>query len=98
MLRIISDSDVDEGTTISCFLLAYLNLIYGDIDAVEIHLQGMNSMFNTLISEDATRIEPVPQQRVMSPLTVLMRRMAMRLDFISSIITGRSPVLPGYSS
>jgi hypothetical protein len=87
----ISSHDVDESVAISSFLLSYLSLIAGDLDNANTHLRGMLLVFDQL--------EPGMSdisESVISPLTRLIWRMAIRIDFILSIAFGQAPVLPRF--
>ena len=88
----ISSHDVDESVAISSFLLSYLSLIAGDLDNANTHLKGMLLVFDQLEPGMSDISEPV-----ISPLTTLIWRMAIRIDFILSIAFGKAPVLPRFN-
>lgn len=93
----ISSLDVDEGVAISSFLLAYLGLILGDLGATILHLRGLLLVFHRLDPDTAHHMVTVPSPEHITPLTTLIWRMAIRVDFIASIATGKAPILPPYT-
>jgi Fungal specific transcription factor domain len=92
----ISSHDVDESVAVSSFLLSYLSFVYGDLDDARTHLKGMLLVFDFLEPGTSLRDEFAPSPLIISPLTALIWRMAIRLDFISSIASGKAPVLPRF--
>lgn len=93
----ISFLDVDESVAISSFLLAYWNLLRGDLQSTRAHLQGMLSVFKSLDPGTAYRDISVPSPEHVTPLMTLIWRMGIRVDFISSIASGGTPILPRFS-
>lgn len=80
--------DVD-GLAISTFLLAHFCILLGDHAGARKHLQGMSTVLARVNTRQSEHGKSAPQ-----PLTMLIWRMAMRIDFISSITCGKQPVLP----
>ena len=70
-----------------------MSLILGEIDAARSHLQGMLLVFEQLHGVAPQGIY-VPSPVIMTPLTTLIWRMAIRVDFICSIACGKPPMLP----
>lgn len=87
----ISSHDVDEGVAISSFLLSYLSLIAGDLENARTHLKGMLLVLDQL--EPGIPLQGISKPAV-NPLTTLIWRMAIRIDFILSIAFGQAPLLP----
>lgn len=91
----ISLNDMDEGLAITCFLLADMCMMIGDCIKARKHLRGMRAVLNTLSAGGSTQGFTLPPGNL-SPLLMLVRRMAIRVDFIVSIACGQSPILPGF--
>ena len=92
-----SNLEADEGMAISSFLLAHLSLMMGDFVTAKKHLQGMSAILNNLDrGGPGLYEEPVPSPLNTEKLTLLIWRMAIRVDFISSIACGKAPVLPRF--
>jgi hypothetical protein len=89
------DVGVDEGVAISSFLLAHFSMMVGDHATTRKHLRGMSSVLSKLDhSEGPHTKELIPSPFTMDKLTMLIWRMAIRVDFIASIACGKEPVLP----
>ena len=91
------DVDVDDGLAISSFLLAHFSMMVGDHNTAKKHLRGMSivlSKLNHAMDDGTDRRESVPSPLTTDKLTMLIWRMAIRIDFISSIACGKVPVLP----
>lgn len=88
----INTVDIDEGLAISSFLLAHFSLMLGDHVAAKTHLKGMVTVLTKLDPEGMR--ESVVSPLTIDPLTMLIWRMAKRIDFITSIVSGEAPVLP----
>lgn len=92
----INTVDIDDGLAISSFLLAHFCLMLGDHVAAKTHLKGMVTVLAKLDPEGMR--ESVLSPLTIDPLTMLIWRMAKRIDFITSIASGEPPVLPRYPS
>jgi Fungal specific transcription factor domain len=98
-------NDDGDGLAISSFLLAHFSIMLGDHNAAKKHLRGMSLMLskldhnNTATSggERPSTGDSFPSPLTTDKLTILIWRMAIRIDFISSIACGQEPVLPKYS-
>lgn len=88
------DVDVDDGMAISSFLLAHFSMMLGDHTTAKKHLQGMSIVLGKLDHSEGPHKESVPNPLTTDKLTMLIWRMAIRIDFISSIACGKEPVLP----
>lgn len=101
-LRLMSDKlsnvEVDEGLAISSFLLSHFSMMLGDHITAKKHLKGMLTVLQKLDnSPDADSGGLVPSPTNINELTILIWRMAIRIDFISSITSGQRPLLPKLS-
>jgi Fungal specific transcription factor domain len=92
----ISERGADEGIAISSFLLAHFSIMLGDYKTAKSHLKGMVVVLGNLDPTLRARGTAVPSPLSVSGLTMLIWRMAKRIDFISSVACGRAPVLPRY--
>jgi len=90
----ISTGGADEGIAISSFLLAHFSMMLGDYKTAKSHLKGMGVVLRGLDSTSTSRPTTVPSPLNVSGLTMLIWRMAKRIDFISAVVCGREPVLP----
>jgi hypothetical protein len=90
----ISASGADEGNAISSFLLAHFSMMLGDYKTAKKHLQGMSVVVRNMDPTSNLRSAPVPSPLSVSGLTMLIWRMAKRIDFISAIACGKEPVFP----
>jgi hypothetical protein len=90
----LSETGADNGLAISTFLLAQYAIMRGEVSVARHHLRGMAKI---LLKLDQTS-ESAPSPITSDPLTILIWRMAIRVDFISSIATGEAPVLAEYAS
>ena len=88
----ISTVEIDEGLAISSFLLAHFSIMLGDLTSAKTHLKGMVTVLAKLDPERMR--ESVLSPLTIDPLTMLIWRMAKRIDFITSIASGEQPVLP----
>ena len=88
------DVDVDDGLAISSFLLAHFSMMLGDHTTAIKHLRGMSIVLRKLDHSEGPYKESVPNPLTTDKLTMLIWRMAIRIDFISSIACGKEPVLP----
>jgi hypothetical protein len=88
------DVSVDDGLAISSFLLAHFSMMLGDHATSKKHLRGMSIVLNKLDHSEGPHKESVPNPLTTDKLTMLIWRMAIRIDFISSIASGKEPVLP----
>jgi hypothetical protein len=87
-------AEVDEGIAISSFMLSHFSMMLGDPVAVRKHLKGMSVALQRLNYSFGPHKEMVPSPLRTDELTMLIWRMAIRLDFISSIASGKNPILP----
>lgn len=94
----LSAAEVDEGVAISVFLLAYFDISCGDLPSAQKHLQGLCMVLAQLQQEHLVRNGGVLSPYAISPLTMLVWRMAIRMDFILAIMYGRRPVFPMYEN
>ena len=107
----ISSVEVDEGIAISSFLLSHFSMMLGDYVTAKKHLKGMLVVLQRLDhyhggvggrggenreGGGGGGREGVPNPLRMDELTMLIWRMAIRIDFISSIASGKAPILPEY--
>lgn len=87
------DKNVDDGMIISSFLLAHFSMMLGDHASATKHLRGMSLFLSQLNHSRGLHKDSIPSPLTTDKLTVLIWRMAIRIDFISSISEGRAPVL-----
>ena len=92
--RIQVHKGVDDGMVISSFLLAHFSMMLGDHATAKKHLRGMSSFLSRLNHSRGLHQDLTPSPLTTDKLTILIWRMAIRIDFISSITCGREPVLP----
>jgi hypothetical protein len=95
----ISTSKIDEGLVISSFLLAQFSIMMGDHKTARTHLGGMVIVLKQLSDGGGTSRDKdsVVSPTKLDPLTMLIWRMAKRIDYITSIASAEAPVLPRYS-
>jgi len=92
----LSNAGVDEGLVISSFLLSHFSIMLGDHVTAKKHLRGMLVVLEKLNpSRESNRIV-VPNPSNNTELTILIWRMAIRIDFISSVTSGQRPILPKF--
>jgi hypothetical protein len=89
----LSETGADNGLAISTFLLAQYSIMKGEVSVARHHLRGMAGILWKL-----DQSESAPSPITMDPLTILIWRMAVRIDFISSIATGEVPVIAKHAS
>jgi hypothetical protein len=92
----ISSFDVDEHVVTGSFLLAYCNLLHNDFRSTRIHLQGMLSVFESLDPGNMIRDSFIPSPEHVTPLMILIWRIAIWMDIVSSIASGGDPILPRF--
>ena len=92
----ISNVEVDEGLAISSFLLSHFSIMSGDHVTAKKHLRGMLVVLQKLNHSPETKKDVVPSPSNINELTILIWRMAIRIDFISSITSGQRPILPKF--
>jgi len=92
----LSAVELDEGMAISIFLLAYFNVGSGEHATARKHLQGLHMVLEQLKQNHLVRNGGIPSPYAISPLTMLIWRMAIRMDFIMSIMYGQAPIFPVY--
>jgi hypothetical protein len=92
----LSAVEVDEGVAISIFLLAYFNFASGEHSTARKHLQGLCTVLDQLQSEHLTKNGGILSPHAISPLTMLIWRMAIRMDFVLAITYGERPSFPMY--
>jgi hypothetical protein len=88
------DVGVDDGSAISSFLLAHFSMMLGDHTTAKKHLRGMSTVLSKRDHSQRPQKESVPSPLTTDKLTMLIWRMGIRIDFISSIACGKGPVLP----
>ena len=89
-----SNLEADDGMAISSFLLAHFSIMMGDYLTARNHLKGMSAILNKLDHGPSLHKESVPSPLNTDKLTLLIWRMAIRVDFISAVACGKAPVLP----
>ena len=92
--RSLSAVEVDEGVAISIFLLAYFNVTSGEHVSARKHLAGLNMVLAQLQADHLRKSEGILSPYAISPLTMLIWRMAIRMDFIMAIMYSLRPVFP----
>jgi len=92
----ISTFKIDEGVAISSFLLAHFSIMLGEHLTARKHLDGMVIVLKNLNPENMQ--ESVVSPLTIEPLTMLIWRMAKRIDIVSSIACGEPPVMPRFLS
>lgn len=85
-----STLEIDEGVAISAFLLAHCNVMGSRYRKK--YVDGIVNILTKLNSESMRQSLLSPL--TIDPLTMLIWRMAKRINFISSIACGEVPVLP----
>jgi hypothetical protein len=94
----ISGGNIDDGVLYAVFLMVYFNLVNSDHASSRRHLQGLQSLLDyrqrQVTAERTLTSTGQGNQLVMPVLTMLIRRMAMRLDFVLSIFYARKPIFP----
>ena len=93
----LSSVDLDEGVAISIFLLSYFNVSSGQHSTARKHLSGLCMVLQQLQQKHMVRNGGVLSPYAISPLTMLIWRMAIRMDFIMSLLYGLRPILPVYA-
>jgi hypothetical protein len=84
---------LDDGLAITSFLLAHFAIMKKEIPAVKKHLRGLSLVLSRVAGNSPDgRFFPSPLTT--DKLTVLIWRMAVRMDFIASVVCGPGPVLP----
>jgi len=94
----LSAVEVDEGLAISIFLLAYFNVSNGECSTASKHLVGLCMVMEQLQQDHMVRNAGVLSPYAISPLTMLVWRMAIRLDFIMALMYSLRPIFPMYLS
>ena len=93
----LSAAEVDEGVAISIFLLAYFNVSSGEHSTSRKHLRGLQMVLNQLQHNHLIRNGGTVSPCAISPLAMLVWRMAIRMDFIVAVTYGRRPIFPMYN-
>lgn len=93
----LSAVEVDEGVAISIFLLAYFNVSSGEHASARKHLTGLAMVMQQIQQDHMVRNGGVLSPYAISPLTMLVWRMAIRMDFIISILYAQRPIFPMFS-
>jgi len=92
----ISSGNIDDGVLYAVFLMVFFNLVNSDHASSRRHLQGLQSLLDyrqrQVSAERTLTSTGSGNQLVMPVLTMLIRRMAMRLDFVLSIFYARKPI------
>jgi len=93
----ISNGNIDDGVLYAVFLMVYFNIVNSDHASSRRHLQGLQSLLDyrqRQVNTERTLTASMGQPLVMPALTMLIRRMAMRLDFVLAIFYARKPIFP----
>jgi hypothetical protein len=90
----LTETGADNGLAISSFLLAQYSIMKGEVAVARHHLRGMARIFQKL--DQTSQNESTPSPITSDPLTILIWRMAIRVDFISSIAAGEAPIFAEY--
>jgi hypothetical protein len=93
----ISNGNIDDGVLYAVFLMVYFNIVNSDHASSRRHLQGLQSLLDyrqRQVAAERTLTTSLGQPLVMPALTMLIRRMAMRLDFVLAIFYARKPIFP----
>ena len=86
----LTETGADHGLAISSFLLAQYCIMKGEILVARHHLQGMAKILKKL--HQTSQYDETPSPLTSDALTILIWRMAIRVDFISSIAVGQRPI------
>jgi len=86
----LTETGADDGLAISSFLLAHYCIMKGEILVARHHLRGMAKLLQKL--HQTSQNDATPSPLTSDALTILIWRMAIRVDFISSIATGQRPI------
>jgi hypothetical protein len=89
--------EVDECVANAIFLLAYFNLLAGDKISARKHLRGLSMVLDRIQQSHLVNNGGVLSPYAISPLTMLIWRMAIRVDFIIAITSAQRPVFPAYT-
>jgi hypothetical protein len=92
----LSTVAIDEGVAISIFLLAYFNVSSGEHASARKHLMGLAMVLEQLERDHIVRNGGVLSPYAISPLTMLVWRMAIRIDFIIAVMYAQRPIFPMY--
>ena len=92
----LSTVEVDEGVAISIFLLAYINMASGEHTSARKHLHGLRVILDRLQEDQMSKNGGIQSPYAVSPLTMLVWRMAIQMDFSISIMDRRRPIFPMY--
>jgi hypothetical protein len=95
----ISKGIVDDGVLYAVFLMVYFNIVNSDHASARRHLQGLQSLLDfrqrqTGSERTLPTASTLGQPFVVPALTMLIRRMALRLDFILAMFYARKPIIP----
>jgi len=88
--------EVNECVANAIFLLAYFNLLAGDKASARKHLHGLSMVLDQIQQDHLVKNPGLLSSYAISPLTMLVWRMAIRVDFIIAITGGQRPVFPMY--
>jgi hypothetical protein len=88
----LSITTVDEGVAISVFFLAYCSVLSGEHLATRKHLDGLRLVLEQLRTNHLLRNAGIRSPRAISPLSMLVWRMAIRLDFILAVMYSLTPI------
>jgi Fungal specific transcription factor domain len=93
----ISKGSIDDGVLYAVFLMVYFNIVNSDHASARRHLQGLQSLLDfrqRQVAAERTMTATLGQPFVAPALTMLIRRMAMRLDFVLAMFYARKPIFP----
>jgi hypothetical protein len=97
----IQEMDIDEGTTIAVFLVLWIDVVRAELRSSRKHLRGLYLLLQELQKkyrppEDTTQGMMVDKSGGVgvSPLIMQIWRIAIRLDFTTSLYLVQPPVFP----
>jgi hypothetical protein len=93
----ISKGNIDDGVLYAVFLMVYFNIVNSDHASARRHLQGLQSLLDfrqRQVAAERTMTQTLGQPYVVPALTMLIRRMAMRMDFVLAMFYARKPIFP----
>jgi hypothetical protein len=93
----ISNGNIDDGVLYAVFLMVYFNIVNSDHASSRRHLQGLQSLLDyrqRQVAAERTLTSNLSSPLVMPALNMLIRRMALRIDFVLAIFYARKPIFP----
>jgi len=92
--KAIQDLKVDEGLAISVFIIAWTENLRGNHESSRNHLRGLKLILERLEPES---VNPTSAGTQLSPLLMLIWRVAIRFDWACSMFVVDSPIFPTVS-